>query len=90
MDLSSVSGLNTVVLETGANIDQINSADVLGATNNDILTIRSNDGNAHDQVDVHDSFGEANIVTNDGQMYAEYCADGATLLIEIDSPIDAV
>jgi len=80
-----------VVLETGANVDQINSADVLSATDGDnTLVIRSYDGDASDQVDVHDSFGDATEVVNDGQWYAEYSADGATLLIEIDTPLDAV
>jgi len=91
LDLSNVSNLDAVVLETGASIDQINATDVLGATDSDnTLIIRSFDGNAHDQVDIDSSFGNATIVTNDGQMYAEYSDGGATLLIEIDSPIDVV
>ncbi|MEN8303319.1 MAG: VCBS domain-containing protein [Campylobacterota bacterium] len=92
LDLSGLTGLNTVVLETGANvINQIDAEDVLNATDDDnTLVIRSYDGDASDQVDVHDDFGDATEVLNDGQWYAEYSADGATLLVEIDTPIDVV
>jgi VCBS repeat-containing protein len=97
LDLSHVSTINTIELGedatvTGsADLGHITAADVMDATDLDnTLVIQSTDGNAHDQVDVHESFGDASTVFSDGQWYAEYSADGATLLVEIDPPIDIV
>jgi phosphohistidine swiveling domain-containing protein len=96
LDLSHVSAINTIELGedatvTGsADLGHITAADVMDATDLDnTLVIHSSDGNAHDQVNVHESFGDASTVYSDGQWYAEYSADGATLLVEIDPPIDA-
>jgi len=96
LDLSHVSAINTIELGedatvTGsADLGHITAADVMDATDLDnTLIIQSSDGNAHDQVDVHESFGDANTVYSDGQWYAEYSADGATLLVEIP-PVDIV
>jgi len=99
LDLSHVSAINTIDLDEDATVvgsaelGHITAGDVLNATDIDnTLVIQSSDGVAHDQVNVHESFGEANTVFNDGDglWYAEYSADGATLLVEIDPPIDAV
>lgn len=97
LDLSHVSDMNTIELGedatvTGsADLGHITAADVMDATDLDnTLIIHSSDGNAHDQVDVHESFGDSTTVFNDGQWYAEYSADGATLLVEIDPPIEVV
>ncbi|WP_373004950.1 Ig-like domain-containing protein [Sulfurimonas sp.] len=96
LDLSHISDINTIELGedatvTGsADLGHITVADVMDATDLDnTLVIQSSDGNAHDQVNVHESFGDPNTVFSDGQWYAEYSAEGATLLVEIDPPIDA-
>jgi len=91
LDLSNVSGIDTVVLETGASISEINVEDVLSASENDSLVIKSYDGNASDQVIVGTDFGIANtIIGTDGQSYLEYDSGGATLLIEILNPDEIV
>nr|WP_321265407.1 Ig-like domain-containing protein [uncultured Sulfurimonas sp.] len=96
LDLSNVSAINTIDLDEDATVSgsgelgHITAADVLDATDIDNTLVIQSSGNAYDQVNVHESFGEANTVFNDGQWYAEYSSDGATLLVEIDPPIDAV
>jgi len=97
LDLSHVSAINTIELGEdatvigSADLGHITATDVMDATDLDnTLVIQSSDGNAHDQVEVHESFGDASAVFSDGQWYAEYNADGATLLVEIDPPVDIV
>ena len=98
LDLSDVSSINTIQLEGDATVTgssdlgHINPSDVLAATDSDNrLIIQSVDGdNAADQVNVDASFGEASPEFIDGVDYAKYTDGTATLLIEIDEPIDGV
>ena len=97
LDLSHVSDINSVELGedatvTGsAGLGYVTAGDVLDATDLDnTLFIHSSDGNAQDQVNVHESFGDASMTYSEGHWYAEYNADGATLLIEIEPPMDVV
>jgi VCBS repeat-containing protein len=100
IDLSDVSNINTIQLEGDATVTgsselgHVNPSDVLGATDSDNrLIIQSIDGdNASDQINVHESFGDAapDAVEIDGSYYAEYTDGTATLLVEIDEPIEVV
>jgi hypothetical protein len=82
-------------------LNHITPADVIDLTisDNNTLIIHSADGDdASGQVDVHTSFGTASAyvggdITGLGDIgvdYAHYSDSGATLLIEVDIPIDVV
>ena len=83
-------------------LNHITPADVIDLTisDNNTLIIHSADGDdASGQVDVHTSFGSASEYEGgtspewggiDGTYYNAYSSDGATLLIEIEEPIDVV
>ena len=98
IDLSDVSNINTIQLEGDATVTgsselgHVNPSDVLGATDGDnTLIVQSVDGdNALDQIDVHESFGNATAFELDGIDYAKYTDGTATLLVEIDEPIEVV
>ena len=97
LDLSDVSSINTIELGSSATVTgssdlgHINPSDVLGATDSDNrLVIQSSDGVAADQVDVHESFGDPVSVEIGGVDYAQYSDGTATLLVQVDEPIDVV
>jgi hypothetical protein len=104
LDLSHISDINTIELGPDATVlgsselGYINPSDVIGATDvNHVLVIHSaGSDDASSQVDVHESFGEASEYEGgstpslgvEGVYYNQYIADGATLLIEIEPPIE--
>ena len=97
LDLSDVSAINTIQLDGDATVTgssdlgHVNPSDVLGATDSDnTLIIQSSDGAATDQIGVHESFGDSIAVEIDGIDYAQYTDGTATLLVQIDEPIDVV
>ena len=97
LDLAHVSDINTVELGEDATVTgssdlgHITAGDVLNATDVDnTLVIQSSDGNAHDQVDVHESLTQIADTDIGGTYYAQYVGEGATLLIEIEPPMDDV
>ena len=104
VDLSHVADINTIELGSNATVlgssdsGGINPTDVINATDVDnVLVIHSaSDDDASAQVDVNESFGTASQVWGDsgadlgvdGTYYNQYIADGATLLIEIEPPLE--
>jgi hypothetical protein len=102
LDLSNVSDINTVQLDADATVTgssdlgHINPGDVMNATDaeNTLIIQSSSEGGAADQVDVHESFGIATLEEVNGTYYDAYTASYgngiATLLIEIDEPIDGL
>jgi len=68
--------------------NSINPDDVLSATNEGVLIIQSDDGDASTQAYADSTFGDATTVVIDGNSYAQYINGDATLLIQIED-IDA-
>jgi len=105
LDLSNVSEINTVELThesasvTGVSDLGINPSDVMGSTDVDnILIIHSSDGDASNQVSVDESLfgtssqyvgGTTSGLGADGIVYDFYSSGDATLLVQVDDPIDA-
>jgi len=99
LDLSHVSAINTVQLESGATVEgssnnplsAITASDVISATDTDnTLVINSSDGDASDQVSVDTStLSQGSNITQDGVVYASYSDGGdASLLIQIDDVVN--
>jgi hypothetical protein len=98
LNLSNVSDINTIQLDEDATVTgsgsglSITASDVINATDIDnTLIIQSSDGNAVNQVIVDtDSLSQIENVNIDGVDYTSYSDGTATLLVEIDEPIDIV
>jgi VCBS repeat-containing protein len=100
LNLANISDIETVELSaaatvTGSGADLgITIDDVISATSTDTLIIQStnNSGSVTDQVTVDSSLIKGDDVNINGIDYASYSdvADTATLLIEIDPPLDVL
>ncbi|MGE0739196.1 Ig-like domain-containing protein [Sulfurimonas sp.] len=94
IDLSNVSNIEVIQLNSDATVigsgdgNSINPDDVLSATNEGVLIIQSDDGDASTQAYADSTFGDATTVVIDGNSYAQYINGDATLLIQIED-IDA-
>ena len=99
LNLSHVSDINTIQLESGAQVQgsgdgsplaAITASDVISATDTDnTLVINSADTNATDQVSVDtSSLPQESVVPGDDGYYASYSDGDATLLIQIDDTLD--
>ena len=87
-DLSNVSNIETIQLDTTVDLGTITADDVISMTDSDnILMITSPEGVASNQVTVDDSLTLDNVNTTEG--YDTYTdGQGTMLLIEITTPVD--